>query len=313
MKEYEELFIAKLAATLNILWGITDSNNILEIAKKYIEYKHSIDATLEDYLERKLQLNLPYSWFKAIETHSIFYSYCYGLFKLVPLTFLAAGFPVAILMSDNIKTKQAEYFNKLSKLWLHQNGWCTDFKLLSHKDENLLFKMRTLIEMGYKIIFFIDGNKGIEKSEKNLYKVSFKQSNFLFHQGFGIFNYLYKSDTLHGLSIANNNGNIVCRHWVDSVNSYLPKQEYTGTVIKITISNLDMLIHPDNVHQWDALLSLYKWKKHEKMFQKTNYPISKQFYTSFKIGKNEFYILNHQTFMVYPTDEKTYHKLRIVL
>ncbi|GEM_PF-2828115 len=311
MKNYEELFIAKLAAILDTLWGITDSAVILKVAEKYIKYKQSTNLTLEKYLDNKLSVDIPLSWYKAIEVHNIFYSYCFGLFKLVPLTFFTAGYPVAILVSDSLRSRQSPYFEKLRERRLPWNNQSITFKLIGHKDSNLFFKIKSLISQGYKIIFFVDGNKGIENTQKNLLNIQFKRTNIMFHQGFGMINYLYKSNILNGLCITNNADKIIGEHFVDHINSSLIKLDYIPSIINTVVKNLDTLIQPESVHQWDALLSIYKWKNNNNELDTFKQPVTKKFYTSFSISKNEFYILNHKSFMVFPTDEKTYNKLKI--
>lgn len=219
MNEKEELFTAKLSAILNLLWGISETSTIVQIARAYTQHKLTANIKLKQYLEKKFTIKLPDSWLNALKSHNIFYSFCYGLFKLVPATILAQGFPVAILMSEELKFRQSDYFMQLAELNLGQNRWNTDIRFLSHRDENLLFKMKTLINSGYKIIFFIDGNKGIEQplNNKNLYETTFKQSTLLFHQGFAWLSYLYKTDIIHGLIITSDNNDIKCKHLGDNI------------------------------------------------------------------------------------------------
>jgi hypothetical protein len=82
--------------------------------------------------------------------------------------------------------------------------------------------------------------------------------------------------------------------------------------MNVVIQNLDTLIQLDNVHQWDALPSVYKWIKPQCIEKEINHPTTKDFYTSFCIGRNEYYILSHRTFMVYPTNKEIYNKLKII-
>jgi len=232
MKQNYELFIAKVSATLNLLWGITDSSVILRIAKEYVNYKQSINKQLEFFLENKA-LNVPETFIKALSTNNIFYSFCFGWFKIVPAMILAQGYPVAVLMSDSLKSRQADYFNVLSHKRLKQNGWNTDILFLSHRDPNLLFKMNSLIKSGYKILFYVDGNKGnVDNSFKNMYETTFKwTSNVLFHQGFAWINFLNKSDVLNGLVITSRGNDLVCKHWENQMDKSLHKHEYESTFV----------------------------------------------------------------------------------
>jgi hypothetical protein len=134
----------------------------------------------------------------------------------------------------------------------------------------------------------------------------------LFHQGFAWLNYLLNVNVIHGLVITCIEEKISITHWSDTVDSTLQKQTYISTVMAAIVQHLDTLIQLDNVHQWDSLLSLYKWKQ-SQIKSEICRPISKEFYTSFCLEGNEYYLLEYDTFKVYPTDRKTYLNLKLVI
>lgn len=312
MKENLELFLAKLSATLNLLWGNIDSVTTLNAARGYIDYKKTVNRKLELYLNHELELNLPDSWIKALRSHNIFYSYCFGLFKLMPAIMLYQGYHVAVLMSESFKFRESAYFQQLVDQCKRLNGIEPDILFLSHRENNLLFRMNSLLKMGYKIIFFIDGNKGfVEGSDKNLYVTPFKNTHLRFHQGFAWINYLQKKDVLHGLLLREHDGIVDCIHLMDKVEFDLEKPAYVCSVMNIVLRHLESLIQLDNVHKWNALLSVYKWSRFLNDNSGITHPMTKHFYTSFSLGENEYYILDHLTFNVYPVSEKIYQDLKV--
>ena len=144
MRDNVELFTAKLSATLNLLWGVTDPSVIFKIAKSYIDYKQYLNVQLEQYIKKELILSIPGSLTDTLRLNNIFYSYCFGLFKIVPMIILAEGYPVAVLMSESLKSRQSAYFHKLKEQYIRKNGWNTDILFLSHLESNLLFKIKYL-------------------------------------------------------------------------------------------------------------------------------------------------------------------------
>jgi len=298
---------AKILATLVKFFdfeprSITASTKLFE---RYKKHRIEADSMVSVFDEHSVDFRTIRTNRDMLEKHSLFYSYCFDHYKFLPVIMAMLGYKVSVLIEDRIRNKQVPIFDNIIKTLSRRTGMsiCVDF--LTDKDPNVILRMRSKANSNHKIIVFVDGNKGGSDKEDNLLKCRFKGEDILFRQGFGLL-----CHSLHVGSVCN----VMCRKGggglltIDTSEYVLESttehgRVYVEEVSRFVVKHLENVITLENIHKWDALVSLYQWLPNG--MAKEN---GTSAHIPFEID-NEYYLLNSCDFSVRETDKKTFREI----
>ena len=299
-----DYLLAKLEVILHKILSINDRKQVLNIYDKYTEYQKKIYSQLQDFSIDDFDTKDIENLKSALDSQSLFYSYCFDYYNLLPSLLLSFGNEVIVLVSDGLFTKLEPFFTTEIKRLSSKMNSEIKIKFMTNTEPNLLFRLKEAVNKGVKVLIFVDGNKGNAKEkESNLLLTDFKGHKIFFHQGFGLLSYMLRNNSLTGIVIRNNKQNIYLDIINDKINIELGLKEYRALTSKLLVRHLDEIVDLNHVHLWNNLLSINEWFILDEEVQGTEY-------APFKIGSNEYFAIEYDTFKVYTINRKEYLSLK---
>lgn len=246
---------------------------------------------------------------EVLGKHSVFYSFCFGYYKLLAVLIALQGYKVIVLVEERVYNSQIAIFRQLMDVFGERFNKSIEIELLTHKDINIIYKLKSrLNDKHCKIIVYVDGNKGnLEKSD-NLQDYTFKGCKINFHQGYATLCWLLKQEKICGLICSMRDRKLTIDIMESGLIRLSARKDYLFAVTLNILNNLDSLLTISNIYQWDALVSVYQWFDVDDNYAEFDESIP-QLYIPF-ILEREFYALNRNNFMVYCIDKKKYNDLR---
>lgn len=295
-----EYIHAKLEVTLHKILSVNDRMVVSDIYDKYAEYQRSIYSQLQDFSLDTISEQDLERLKKKLETQSLFYSYCFDRYNLLPSLLLSLGYDVVILVSDALVDTLKDFFEQEIKRLSSSVKRVLNVRFLTITTPNLLFQLKQEATKGSKVVMFVDGNKGnTQQKESNLLITDFKGHKIYFHQGFSLLNYILGNDSVIGILVRGDNGSLNIEILEDKADRSLNLKSYMLFVTNLLVRHLENLIQPDNVHLWNNLLSVYEWFIIDEGVEGMGH-------IPFKVGKKEYYAIEYDTFKVYPLSKKEY-------
>lgn len=193
-------------------------------------------------------------------------------------------------------------------------------------EKDFVFRARDLLNDGYVMLVFIDGNSGLDgimkSSNKNLEKISFLQREIFVRKGIPILSYSFKVPIIPIFSIRdqdNQSANIFISDPIIPDLS-LSRDQYCNRTIKYLYNLLEQYVK-SNPFDWEGWLYIYKWLDIKSLQVKNSFSVKKIFnslefntskYIKFQINEN-YFLLDKDTHLSYEIDIITYNKLEGIL
>lgn len=294
---------AKILATLAKFFymdpfSISEAEAVFE---RYKKYKLETDKLVSVFNDDIIHINSLESNLGNIKKHSLFYSFCFDCYKYIPIIIALQGYKVSVLIEDRIYNEQIHTFNHIISSISKRIGKPINVEFITNKDAGIILKLKARINSNYKVIVFADGNKGSNNKVENLLQCKFKQNKVLFHQGFGLLCYLLKQDSICNVICKQDGDKLFLETKEDKLESKIQdRYDYIKEVTTIVVKNIDRTITLENVHRWDALVSLYQWLPQDQTDSST---LSD--YIPFILDK-EYYLLNKNNFLVKQTEKNVF-------
>ncbi len=302
-----DLTQAKVHATLNKLFVSVPIQTSQRIVDRYCRHKITSDEFARNFGIESIEMASLNQTNHILHSYSLFYSFCYDYYKFLPIVIALQGYRVTVLIEDRIHQNQLQIFNKLIKVFQKRFQKALHVDFLSHNEPHVIYKLKKIATTpNHKILLFVDGNKSNSENQNNSFKTHFKNTQVYFQQGFAMLNYILKNKAACGLLCKKVNQKLI----IDTLD-IIPsdptsnKKEYLKGISHQILDNLDKLIQPDTIHKWDALVSVYQWfitTDHDRQETPAHLCVP------FRMQK-EYYVLDKETFQVYPIEKKLYQSL----
>jgi hypothetical protein len=175
-----EFDIAKLVITMHKFFGVESIPDILGLYDKHLEYRRQVFRSLSDFNSSNIDIDSLQDLKEILETNSILYSFCFDQYVLLPPLLSVLGYETIVLISTGLY-KERDYFSQMKNNFA--KNWKEEAKVhfLSNDTSSLLFKLRNAVKANYKIIIYVDGNKGNAKDNmSNVHFSKFKGQNVYF-------------------------------------------------------------------------------------------------------------------------------------
>ena len=187
-----EFLFAKISANMIHFFGNYSLDEHKKFLYRYLSYKeesyHRFVNSF-DYLSAILPNK---SIIDEIDKSQIIYSYCIGEYRMLPVLLNQLGYNITILMAGRVKSQQSELFYLLNQHLRRANLSKQRIKFLTSEEDNVIWKLKSDIVNGNKVLVYIDGNSGVVKSRKNLVHSSFFSQTVYLHQGISYLSHVIK-------------------------------------------------------------------------------------------------------------------------
>jgi lauroyl/myristoyl acyltransferase len=246
----------------------------------------------------------------------------YGAYQLITPALIKKNrkFFVVINNSDannsNVLKESSDYF-KFGKKRYKNTVQDTIIHLSIH-NENFVFQAKELLENGYIMLVFIDGNSGIDgimnTMGKNMLEIDFFDKKIFVKKGIASLSYSFKVPIFPIFFNRKDNGksiNICCYEPIFP-NSNKTKSEYEEEAIPRLYELLSNHLK-QRPYQWDGWLYVHKWlnleslkdnksTKYLRYSENENLIFNKNKYIKFNL-KNKIFLLDKDTHLAYEINE----------
>ncbi len=282
--------------------------------KQYLALHERIDVNLMD----KLDL----SAFKLIENRGfILCSFHYGAYKLLSCALVQSNRKFFIVTNNSVseenKKEDCQYFdiakerygNTIQDALIH----------VSVQSKNFIYETKRLINDGYIMLIYLDGNSGLDgimkKNGKNMAKITFLNQNIFVKQGLPVLSYVFNTPILPVFSFRQENTNSIK---IESSHPIYPDLSMSRNMFGYEITQklysiLETKVNK-NPFEWEGWLYIHKWldteslnndsPEHNPDKKKEELKFNQKKYIPF-IVSNKFFLLEKDTHLAYEMDAET--------
>lgn len=266
--------------------------------------------------------NLDLSSLKLLkDTGFILCSFHYGAYKLLSASLIKSNRKFFVVInnsvSQEIKKANHEFF-KIGKK-RYKNTVQQELIHLEAENVNFIFQAKELIDQGFIMLIFLDGNSGLDgimnTQGKNMYGITFLNQEIFVKKGLTALSYAYKVPILPVFSLRNPNSPII------KIQSFEPlypdfsmsRDEYSKVITQKLYSILEAKVI-EKPFEWEGWLYVHKWlniknlKASEELPQRKKEMDKLKFndkkYTTFMASGKDF-VLDKQTHLSYEISKET--------
>lgn len=227
----------------------------------------------------------------------IFCTFHYASYRLVCPYLIRNNIDIALVVADKPYKEQSEkYYKQIDNIKKYYNV-NSHFEVINAQSENSFKRMINILKNGGNLIFYLDGNTGINEKISNLQIIDFLDHKFYSRKGIPILSYLTKSDIV---PIIMDRMESLDKHSITFYENIPALKSKNEDDIKSTLNkiyyNLELLIN-NNPQYWECWFYLNRYY--------LNYNLIKDFYPNnsskkYKYNKERFAIVyiknNHYLF-----------------
>lgn len=114
-----------------------------------------------------LLAELPFNAEWQMLTPGIIATFHFGHYRLLPLLLALSHIPICIMVSQTVKEKQQAYYQTILG-----KERCANVDFIVAEDPRLFFQIKSYLEKGYHILCYVDGGKGLGKTELQTHAMS---------------------------------------------------------------------------------------------------------------------------------------------
>ncbi len=265
-----------------------------------------------DYLKKNRIINNSSINLKQKETHppTLFTSFHLGSYRLFNSILYELGYKIVIIMAESVFIKQQNDILDRVKPILEGTKE-SDFIILNVKDRKSIFKLKNLIEQGYIMTVYLDGNTGLNSEHidfsKSYIPIKFLNNTIYVKNGVGKLASLMDANIVPVISYRDKNEcNVMEFHKEIKISDYTNKAEFSIKSIELNYKLFEekLINYP---MQWECWYYIHNWfKRNYNTTFKLQYNFSNIFnrerYTTFKLGESLF-IFDLYDYLSYPAND----------
>lgn len=154
---------AFFSANVEHVLGITSLDEQVDLFEQAKDFAHMQAST--DYSLHVPDSLINEQWYTL--TPGIITTFHYGYYRRLPFLLLSSDIPICILVSQTVKEEQEKYYQAI----LGEER-STRILFAVAEDPKLFFQIRSLLDRGYHILCYVDGGKGLGKTELQTHAMS---------------------------------------------------------------------------------------------------------------------------------------------
>lgn len=251
-----------------------------------------------------------------INTPTVFATFHLGAYRLLNCYLYERGHKIALIIDESVFMSQQEEMLRVCREEL-KGKKTSDMVILNVKDRTSIFKLKQLIEKGYVMTVYLDGNTGVNVKNQDFSKgyipISFLESNIFVKNGVGKLAALLEAQFIPVVSYRDED-DINCMEFFKEIKTidFITKQDFSIKTIEIAYKKLEekLLKHPT---QWECWLYIHKWFMRDVISPYVNVEnICSYFntdrYTTFLLGEAPFLfdLIDYQS---YPIENKLFEAI----
>jgi lauroyl/myristoyl acyltransferase len=247
----------------------------------------------------------------------IFATFHYGHYRML-LSYLAKiGYKIVLIVDDFVFDKKSSaYYKSFDRIIQHYKQTDSDLIVLNVKESSTIFKIKNLMNKGYALVVFLDGNTGLLKKpnyDKGFIEIDFLKSKIYAKIGVGILSYLLKAQIIPALTYWDEMQMLHLDFMQNLEVPNLRRENYTIFVIKKLYSILETYIKREP-EQWECWSYMHKWINRTEIFQYFtenkifNNMFNNHRYTTFTVKENAF-IFDKFSYLSYPIGNETFEHI----
>jgi lauroyl/myristoyl acyltransferase len=197
-----------------------------------------------------------------IDKPTIFATFHLGAYRLLNCYLYERGHKIALIIDESVFMSQQEEMLRVCREDLKGKD-TSDMVILNVKDRTSIFKLKQLIEKGYIMTVYLDGNTGVNVKNQDFSKgyipIPFLESNIFVKNGVGKLASLLEAQFIPVVSYRDENDINYMEFFKEiQTNDFPTKQEFSIKTIEIAYQKLEekLLKHPT---QWECWLYIHKW------------------------------------------------------
>lgn len=211
--------------------------------------------------------NLDLSGLKLIEdTGFILCSFHYGAYKLLSASLIKSNRKFFVVINNSVSQEIKDANHDFFRIGKKRYKNTVQEKLIHLEAENVnfIFHAKELIEQGYIMLIFLDGNSGLDgimnTTGKNMYGITFLDNEIYVKKGLTALSYAYNVPILPVFSLRNQDSPIIK---IESLEPLYPdfsmtRNDYSKVVTQKLYSLLEDKVI-ENPFEWEGWIYVHKW------------------------------------------------------
>ena len=249
----------------------------------------------------------------SVKRSLVFATFHLGSYRLINHYLLNLGLKLVLIIDEAVFNKQAKDLKKLSEHFKNNNS---DFIILNVKDRESIFKLKNLLNNGYSLVVYLDGNSGLAKDKdftKGHTHINFLNHSMYVKNGVQFISKITKAIFIPVVSYFEDDLNQI--DFYEPVDFEFDESSKTDYAIEKAYKCLEIKLkkHPT---QWECWMYMYKWFDRnfdviykeipdDKILKKFN---SKR-YSMFELKGSHFFIFDRELFKSIEIDEELYNSI----
>lgn len=284
----------------------------------YCQHCAALEQSSKKYLESSKIINHSNVNLEKgeVSQKTIFATFHLGSYKTIISFLYNNGFRIALIIDDTVFKSQSDVFENIVKNIIIGKK-TSELVILNVKERTSIVRLKNLIENGYVMAVYLDGNSGINVEPQNFSKI-FHSINFLNQKlnvkyGVGKLASILNAIIIPVLSYRGlNDENTIEIHKEISVDDFENKEIFAKSAIEYCYSILEKKV---NIYptQWECWGYIHKWFNRNL---KVEYNSPVENITKFNHFRYEFFEANGTNFLFdlfsytsFPITEPVYRKL----
>ena len=312
--------LAVFSANIKRFLPSINASDYEEFYKEVIYYQKvsGIEQADTDYLRKSKIIDNTFIDVSSgvVKQHTIFATFHLGSYRLMNCYLYELGYKVVLIIDDSVFNKQQEEMLRVCREVLDGKA-SSDMIILNIKDRKSIFRLKQLVEEGYVMSVYLDGNSAMmEKNQdftKSYIPIDFLKNKIFVKNGVGKLATLLQAQIVPVVSFRETaQSNTLEFHKEIRMEDFETKEEFAVQAIELAYQKLEAkLIHYPQ--QWECWLYIHKWFMRDASAayvssEKIEGFFNKERYTTFSLGKANFLfdLIDYQS---YPIEEELYTAL----
>lgn len=252
----------------------------------------------------------------SVSIPTFFTTFHLGSYRLLNCFLFQKGHKVVLLIDESVFMSQQEEMLRVCNEVLNKKE-TSDMIILNVKDRSSIFKLKQLIEQGYVVSVYLDGNTGVHDKNQDFSKsyipIQFLNNTIYVKNGIGKLAALLEAQLIPVVSYRENNDfNHLEFHKELKLNNFKDKQEYSVKSIEIAYTKLEekLALYPT---QWECWLYIHKWflrNRQTSYFESSKLAglLNTERYTTYVLGESPF-LFDMLDYTSFPIDKNLFDAL----
>jgi lauroyl/myristoyl acyltransferase len=320
--EYFSYRFSIFKANIHRFLPVINESNYENLFKKFLYNAYIVETDQSNFDKIKtIKINNMGSY-NIIESNyksTIFAAFHFGSYRMITSYLLYLGFKVVLIVEDTVYDAQkGKIDTDFERLRHFSNENKSNLILLNVCDASSIFKLKQMLNDGYSLIVYMDGNTGLKKKvdlEKECFEIDFLNSSIFVRKGILELAYIINASVVPVVSKYVNDNRITL-NFFDKIGSYdfNSRSEFVKQTLKLLYAILEDFIYK-SPEQWECWSYMHKWflrntiYPYEKKTDRLQYKFNHKRYSLFKL-KEDVYIFDLFSYRIYPISMCCYDSLK---